>query len=141
MALTLHKGAPVSALRLRHRQSNDDRQKDSKSSESESIESSSQQGDLVGLLILELSQMKSDQQQKTMHLGYLFGEKYWGKGLATELVRGLIQHLQTLKYAGTQVFGGVEADNPASAAVLVKAGFERLPGATPVGATMYQITI
>ncbi|PYG29511.1 GNAT family N-acetyltransferase [Pelagimonas varians] len=60
-----------------------------------------------------------------MHLGYLLGEEAWGKGYATELVSGLVAALSTGPLMTLQ--GGVAAGNPASAKVLLKAGFERSP--------------
>jgi SAM-dependent methyltransferase len=55
-------------------------------------------------------------------IGYLFAESAWGRGLATELVWGLIA------WAGTQpgirtLTGGVDPQNRASARVLEKCGF------------------
>ncbi|MGB0867434.1 MAG: GNAT family N-acetyltransferase [Granulosicoccaceae bacterium] len=56
------------------------------------------------------------------HIGYLLGEMYWGKGLASELLRGF------LEYAAEQpdwkkLIGGVARDNLASSKLLLKLGF------------------
>lgn len=55
-------------------------------------------------------------------LGYWVGVPYWGAGCATEAVLALVDHLfraRGLGHIETSVF----ADNAASAAVLLKAGF------------------
>ena len=56
-----------------------------------------------------------------IHIGYLFAEEAWGHGYATELVVGLVQATP----APARLLAGVEANNPASARVLEKAGFSR----------------
>ena len=78
-------------------------------------------GGLIGLLLLapgEVAVSGDDQ-----HLGYLLAEAAWGKGYATELVRGLVDALS--KFETARLMGGVGTDNPASAHVLKKCGFTR----------------
>lgn len=74
-------------------------------------------GTLVGLLILHMS-------GNAIRIGYLFGEVFWGRGVATELLQGLVAWC---KYTGEcyQLIGGVETDNTASVRVLEKVGFVR----------------
>jgi RimJ/RimL family protein N-acetyltransferase len=63
-------------------------------------------------------------------LGYWVGVPYWGAGYATEAVTALLAHLfgaRGIDHVETAVF----ADNAASAAVLLKAGF-RETGAAAV---------
>ncbi|MBY6113865.1 GNAT family N-acetyltransferase [Mameliella alba] len=55
------------------------------------------------------------------HLGYLLDQSAWGKGYATELLHGLIDHLRT--QSPQVIEAGVAMENPASARVLLKAGF------------------
>jgi len=56
-----------------------------------------------------------------LRLGYLLSELYWGKGLASELIGGLITEC---KQQGVHnLIGGVTKDNIASARVLTKNGF------------------
>lgn len=57
-----------------------------------------------------------------IRLGYLLSEKYWGGGLGSELINGL---LSCCKSSGAIniITGGVEADNVASIKVLEKNGF------------------
>ena len=63
-----------------------------------------------------------EDEQRVVHIGYLFGENYWGQGLATELLLGLVGHC--LETSGIdRLAAGVEFGNSASARVLEKAGF------------------
>ena len=81
-------------------------------------------GQLLGLLIL--AGFSRDVAQRSIHIGYLFGETSWGQGFATEMLTGLVDW----KLKGgqnTPLMGGVGKGNPASARVLQKIGFERSP--------------
>jgi ribosomal-protein-alanine N-acetyltransferase len=56
------------------------------------------------------------------HIGYLLGELYWGKGYATELLKGLIdffKHENKIK----RLIAGVATDNIVSSKLLHKLGF------------------
>lgn len=80
---------------------------------------------LAGLLIL----MAGDEEEGSpMHLGYIFGKECWGRGLATELLRGLVQQLTIDGYEG-EIHAGVAKGNPASVRVLEKVGFVPMTGA------------
>ena len=57
-----------------------------------------------------------------MHIAYFFGTNYWRKGLATELLRGLVVHSEDCTYHAI-FFCAVVVDNTASSRVLIKAGF------------------
>ena len=56
-----------------------------------------------------------------LRLGYLLSEQYWGKGLASELIGGLITECK--QQGVSTLMGGVTKDNIASAKVLTKNGF------------------
>jgi len=57
-----------------------------------------------------------------VHIGYLLGEKYWGQGFASELLRGFIT--QTAKKENwVRLVAGVERANEASLKLLLKLGF------------------
>ncbi len=77
---------------------------------------------LFGLLILAASFEPGYPLE--IRLGYLLAEQTWGKGIATELVKGLVLWCRE-NYLSGHLLGGVEKGNPASAAVLIKAGFKR----------------
>jgi len=54
--------------------------------------------------------------------GYWIGKPWWGKGYATEAARAALKWAKT-GWGRKVVFAGHFADNPASAAVLIKSGF------------------
>jgi len=65
---------------------------------------------------------QEDVHRRSAELGYWLGEPFWGRGLATQAVRALTAH--ALKsHDLTRIFAYVFEWNPASARVLVKAGF------------------
>lgn len=75
----------------------------------------------IGLLFV----FRPDPASPDLHVGYLLSEAAWGQGYATELLRGLLANLRgndplTLR-------ARVARDNPASARVLLKAGFAADP--------------
>jgi len=74
---------------------------------------------LVGLLIIYVENHQA-------HIGYLFAKSHWGKGLATELLAGLIAHGKSHNEWHV-INGGVSKDNRASAHVLTKQGFVETP--------------
>jgi len=55
-------------------------------------------------------------------VGYWLGKPYWGRGLATEATRGALAWAER-EWGKRCVISGHFTDNPASGAVLVKAGF------------------
>jgi len=56
------------------------------------------------------------------HIGYLLGELNWGKGYATELLKGLIHFIKSEAQI-TRLIAGVATDNIASIKLLNKLGF------------------
>ena len=62
--------------------------------------------------------------EKTVHmqLGYSLLPNYWGKGYATELVKGGLEHIFTHTNLD-EIFGVTESSNTASQHVLLKSGF------------------
>ncbi|MFW7524279.1 GNAT family N-acetyltransferase [Vibrio ostreicida] len=64
------------------------------------------------------------EEEQNAHLGYLFGEAYWGQGLASELLIGLVKTVHR-ENCWSKLVAGVERSNPASAKVLRKAGFHQ----------------
>ncbi len=58
-------------------------------------------------------------------LGYWLGEPYWGKGLMTEAMKGLIEAAHRTRHFET-IAARVLADNEASLRVLEKLGFHRV---------------
>lgn len=78
-------------------------------------------GGLLGLLILSV--VGDDPADIQLHIGYLLAEDTWGRGLATELVSGVVDHVP--RGRGVTLMAGVGLDNPGSAKVLEKAGFDK----------------
>lgn len=62
----------------------------------------------------------------TLRLGYVFAEAAWGRGLGTELLKGLVGWTRHQKEIESLI-AGVEETNTSSIRVLEKAGFERIP--------------
>lgn len=75
---------------------------------------------LIGLLFL--FDYYSDSTANEVKIGYLFAKSSWGKGLASELIAGMINHLRGLKNV-SKAIAGVVTENQASAKVLLKNGF------------------
>jgi RimJ/RimL family protein N-acetyltransferase len=57
-------------------------------------------------------------------LGYVLGRAFWGRGYATEGVCAMMAHAPATGFLGLEAYSFV--DNPASARVLLKAGFSDL---------------
>ena len=72
-----------------------------------------------------------------IHLGYLLGQAAWGQGYASELLAGLLLHVQK---TGFRLLGGVGRENPASAHVLRKTGFQLVPELSDTKTEMFGIT-
>jgi RimJ/RimL family protein N-acetyltransferase len=60
-------------------------------------------------------------------IGYWLGEPFWGQGLMKEAVAGLMEHLVALN-PNVRIVAGVFTDNPASAHLLKRLGFEQKLG-------------
>lgn len=90
-------------------------------------------GELVGLIFL----YEPEIQEKYFDLmfGYLFAETSWGKGYATELIKGLVK---CCKNTGNikSLSGGVAIKNVGSVKVLEKCGFKYLKQDSTAGNTM-----
>jgi len=58
------------------------------------------------------------------HIGYLLGEEYWGKGYASELLKGFID-LMTHENKTKRLIAGVATNNITSCNLLKKLGFTK----------------
>lgn len=64
----------------------------------------------------------SDVERRSTEVGYWIGEEFWGRGIATEALRGITEYaLRTLQF--TRVFAVPFATSVSSVRVLEKAGF------------------
>ena len=73
-----------------------------------------------------------------IHLGYLLGQAAWGQGYASEILAGLVLHVPK---TGFRLLGGVGRENPASAHVLRKTGFQLVPELSDTETEMFGITL
>ncbi|MGB3635831.1 MAG: GNAT family N-acetyltransferase, partial [Rubrobacteraceae bacterium] len=89
-------------------------------------------GQAIGLTILFETDAGSVPGGIEIRIGYLLSEPAWGKGYATELIRGFIGwsrgHTKIHSLAG-----GVKRGNAASARILEKNGFHAVPDDGEVG--------
>ncbi len=78
-------------------------------------------GEAVGGIGLTL---KNDVWRRSAEMGYWLGEEHWGRGIATEAARAMVDHaFATLSIS--RLYAGAFEWNPASMRVLDKAGFTR----------------
>jgi len=76
--------------------------------------------ELIGFVFLY--EPENDDTITDLRFGYLIGQSFWGKGLGTELINGLIDWCEKTKEIKS-LSGGVENDNVASIKVMEKNGF------------------
>ena len=76
-------------------------------------------GEAVGGIGFERQQ---DISCRSLELGYWLGEAYWGRGIVTEAVRALSQHMFA-HFDVCRIYATVFEENPASVRVLEKAEF------------------
>jgi RimJ/RimL family protein N-acetyltransferase len=103
-------------------------------SESRLLLIKTKQNDLIGFLF---AYVESDQE---VHIGYLFSENNWGKGFASEVLRGFIKTV-TQTEPWQKLIGGVDPSNITSIKLLKKLGFvERLNESSETLFFDYKIT-
>lgn len=66
--------------------------------------------------------LKDDVTRKSIEIGYFIGEKFWGKGIATETVK-LITEYVVKEFKPIRIYAEVFEHNKASMRVLQKNGF------------------
>jgi RimJ/RimL family protein N-acetyltransferase len=64
------------------------------------------------------------------NLGYMLGERFWGQGVASEIVPAVCR-FGFRQLGASVIHAEVAADNPASARVLLNSGFDELPERRP----------
>ncbi len=79
-------------------------------------------GKPLGLVVLFELPAEDEAEVVDLRLGYVLNESVWGRGLATELVSGLVSWCRP-RNSIRSLAGGVAVDNAASARVLTKNGF------------------
>jgi len=76
-------------------------------------------GELAGSIGVTL---RDDVYRKTAEIGYFIGEEYWGKGVATEAIKQMVNYLQK-KFDIVRIYAEVFDFNKASMKALEKNGF------------------
>ncbi len=76
-------------------------------------------GECVGTVGIVL---QTDVHRRSAEIGYWLGRAFWGRGIATDVVRAVTSH-GFFSFGLVRVFASVFATNPASARVLEKAGY------------------
>ncbi len=91
----------------------------------------------IGLVILV--DLPLDESAVDVRIGYVIAEGMWGRGLATELLSGLIDWARAQPSIHT-LTGGVDLTNRASVRVLEKTGFQRISNGDG-GMATYQLDV
>ena len=76
-------------------------------------------GELAGSIGVTL---RDDVYRKTAEIGYFIGEEYWGKGVATEAIKQMVNYVHK-KFDIVRIFAEVFEFNKASMKALEKNGF------------------
>lgn len=84
--------------------------------ESRLLELKSKTNKLIGFLFIYV------ESENDVHIGYLLGEGYWGKGLASELLQSFVVEVAKTE-PWSKLTGGVDASNISSINVLKKSDF------------------
>jgi RimJ/RimL family protein N-acetyltransferase len=77
---------------------------------------------------------------RELRLGYLLREEVWGKGIGTELIKGLVEWARQTRLIGS-IAGDVEKENQGSIRVLEKNGFYRCNEEMPEQMYLYKFKI
>lgn len=101
--------------------------------ESRLLQVETEEHELIGFLFAYV------ENDEYAHIGYLLGEEYWGRGLASELLQGFIHEVEKSE-SWLKLIGGVDQSNVASAKLLKKLGFIEQT-ANDSGVVFYEYTI
>lgn len=92
--------------------------------------------EIIGFMFLhENNEIKNSNE---LRLGYLLTESIWGKGIGSELIKGLVKWSKDLGIINS-ICGGVEKDNIGSIKVLEKNGFHKSNDELPGNMLLYKI--
>lgn len=90
----------------------------------------------VGLVVL--AEVLLDDSMVDVRIGYVIAEEAWGRGIATELLSGLIDWMRMEPLVHT-LTGGVDVTNHASVRVMENNGFRRI--SDDEGTATYQLDV
>ena len=91
--------------------------------------------DIIGFLFLYTENVATE--YADLRLGYLLTESIWGKGVGSELIRGLVDWCEKEKNIKS-ISGGVEINNISSIRVLEKNGFIKTNQELPENMLLYK---
>ena len=66
--------------------------------------------------------LKEDVYRKNIEIGYFIGEEFWNKGVATEAIRQIVEHIEN-NFEVVRIYAEVFGRNKASMRALEKNGF------------------
>ena len=92
--------------------------------------------EIIGFLFLYIE--NDTKQSSDLRLGYLLSESIWGKGIGSELIKGLVEWCGNTKIINS-ISGGVEKDNIGSRKALEKNGFYKSKEELPEDMFLYKI--
>lgn len=77
----------------------------------------------VGELIGSIGIVTLDEDSKSCEIGYCIGKKYWGQGIVTEALKGIIDYLFN-ETDINKIAACHDTNNPASGKVMMKSGMK-----------------
>lgn len=92
----------------------------------------------VGITILFEVIDETEGESVDVRLGYVLAQPFWGRGMASELVSGLVEWART-QPSISKLTGGVAEGNTASARVLTRSGF--IPIGSHEGQQTYRLDV
>jgi len=94
--------------------------------------------EIIGFMFLyENNEIKKTNE---LRLGYILSELIWGKGIGSELIKGLVKWSKDTGIIDS-ISGGVEKDNVGSIKVLEKNGFHKSNETLPGNMLLYKIEL
>lgn len=92
--------------------------------------------EIIGFIFLYIGNQKNETYE--LRLGYLLSESIWGKGIGSELIKGLVEWCENTKMVES-ISGGVERENIGSIKVLEKNGFYKSNEELPENMLLYKL--
>lgn len=92
----------------------------------------------IGLVIL--AAVPAEGADVDLRVGYVIEETWWGRGIATELLAGLVDWARR-QPAISSLTGGVDPSNVASIRVLERSGFQLVDADGEGGSILYRVDV
>ena len=94
--------------------------------------------EIIGFMFLYVNYEITESNE--LRLGYLLTESIWGKGIGSELIKGLVKWSNDSRIINS-ISGGVEKNNVGSIKVLKKNGFYKSKEELPGNMLLYKIDL